>query len=176
EVLHERRHVAFVHRIGDGHRVGEKQPDRRRRQHDAGDRDERKEAEADPLILHQTRRTILPNWPEVSSRSCAAAASARGNVRSMAGRRRPAKNSAAARSSSPFVPMYEPRIVNCLANRACKSSVPAPPVVAPQVTRRPPRARDRTLLGQVASPTCSMTTSTPRLFVRRLTSSAMSCW
>src|SRR5256885_762002 len=65
-------------------------------------------------------------------------------------------------------------IDSCFAKSTCRSSAPCPPVVAPHVTRRPPRASARTLFGQVASPTCSMTTSTPRRFVRRLISSAMS--
>ena len=37
------------------------------------------------------------------------------------------------------------------------------PLVAPQVTNRPPLASARMLPGQVAAPTLSITTSTPRL-------------
>ncbi len=95
--------------------------------------------------------------------------------RSITGFSCPAKKKRAARSSSPLVPMYEPRIESCLENSALRLSAPLAPVVAPQVTSRPPRASARTLLAHVASPTCSMTTSTPRLFVSRLISSAMSC-
>ena len=95
--------------------------------------------------------------------------------RSITGFSCPAKKNRAARSSSPLVPMYEPRIDSCLENSALRLSAPLAPVVAPQVTSRPPRASARTLLAQVASPTCSMTTSTPRLFVSRLISAAMSC-
>ena len=41
--------------------------------------------------------------------------------------------------------MYEPRIVNCFENSARRSRMPWYPVVAPQVTSRPPRASERTL-------------------------------
>ena len=44
------------------------------------------------------------------------------------------------------------------------------PLVAPQVTSRPPRASARTLPAQVAAPTSSITTSTPRFCVSPQTS------
>ena len=80
----------------------------------------------------------------------------------------PAKKNRAARSSSPLVPMYDPSTDNCFANKARRSMPTWGPVVAPHVTRRPPRASERMLFAHVASPTCSMTTSTPRRFVSRL--------
>ncbi len=41
------------------------------------------------------------------------------------------------------------------------------PEVLPQVTSRPPMRKDSRLPAQVAAPTCSNTTSTPRLLVTR---------
>ena len=49
------------------------------------------------------------------------------------------------------------------------------PVVAPQVTSRPARARQRSDRGQLASPTLSTTTSAPRRPVMRFTSATRSC-
>ena len=59
-----------------------------------------------PLVTPRARpfRTV----PPCSSTACAAAASASGNVRSTTGLTWPAKKNCAARSSSAFVPMYEP--------------------------------------------------------------------
>src|SRR6185436_2613230 len=157
EVAHERRDLALVHGGGDGDGVGDEQPDGRRRQDDADDRDQCEQADPDTLhVAHRycTSSTIFPNCSASPSRRCAAAASASGKTRSIAGRSWPAKNKRAARSSSPLVPMYEPRIESRFANSARRSSDPWYPVVAPQVTSRPPRASERTLCGQVASPTC----------------------
>ena len=39
EIADERRDLAFVDGVGDGDGVGEEQPDRRRRQHDADEGD-----------------------------------------------------------------------------------------------------------------------------------------
>src|SRR5690349_7044455 len=176
ELTHERRDLAFVHGVGHGDRVGDEQPDRGRRQHDADERDEREEADADALQgAHGTSCTILPNRSNASKRRFAPAASASGQVRSTTGVSAPVKKKRAARSSSPLAPISEPRIESRFANRACRSSAPWAPAAAPQVTRRPPRASERTLFGRVAPPTWSMTTSTPRRFVSRLISSATSC-
>jgi len=62
-----------------------------------------------------------------------------------------------------FRTIYEPKIDTSFAKRWRRSSFTSNPVVAPQVTRRPPRARQLTLSCQVAAPACSKTTSTPRL-------------
>src|SRR6266851_9071454 len=85
QVANERRDFALVHRVGDRDRVGEKEPHRRGGQHDADERDRTEQADAEALVPHHTSSTILPNCAESSRRRCAAAASARGKVRSMTG-------------------------------------------------------------------------------------------
>ena len=46
----------------------------------------------------------------------------------------------------------------------------------PHVTNRPPIVRQRRLRSKTSSPMCSMTTSTPRFFVKRRTSWRKSCF
>src|ERR1041385_8261553 len=59
---------------------------------------------------------------------------------------------------------------SCFANSVHRSSVTSRPVWAPQVTSRPFRTMHSTLRPNVAAPTCSNTTSTPRPAVIRRTS------
>jgi hypothetical protein len=61
ETSDERGDIAFVHGVRDGDRVGQEQPDRRRRQQDADDRNHGEQAGADTLEVHGTSSTILPN-------------------------------------------------------------------------------------------------------------------
>src|SRR5437763_6240430 len=106
ELADERRDLAFVDRVGHGDRVGDEQPDRGGRQHDADQRDEREEADADALqAAHGTSRTILQNWSDAYTRRSATAASASGQVRSTTGVSSPVKKKRAARRSSPLAPM-----------------------------------------------------------------------
>ena len=53
------------------------------------------------------------------------------------------------------MPSVEPKICNCRMNRRRRSADGSSPVVAPQVTSRPPRTSARIAAGQTASPTFS---------------------
>ena len=81
------------------------------------------------------------------------------------------KSSTAANSA--LVPSVEPKICNWRMNRRRRSADGSSPVVAPQVTSRPPRTRARIAAGHTALPTFSMTTSTPRASVSAITRSTM---
>jgi hypothetical protein len=77
------------------------------------------------------------------------------------GRSRPAAATASRRRNSSRLPMVEPWIWICRMNTRCSSAGGSPPVVAPQVTTRPPRRTERSDCPQVAAPTLSTTRSTP---------------
>ena len=70
--------LSFVHRVRNGHRLRQEQPDHRGGQHNADHRDDGKQADADPPDSAHGSNTTFPNCPEASSRCCAAAASASG--------------------------------------------------------------------------------------------------
>ncbi|HEY2153621.1 MAG TPA: glycosyltransferase family 87 protein [Vicinamibacterales bacterium] len=59
EVGDERRNLTLVHRSGDCDRVGDEQPDRRRRQHDADDGNQGEQADTDALKAHGTSKATI---------------------------------------------------------------------------------------------------------------------
>src|SRR5277367_161757 len=122
-----------------------------------------------------TFKTIFPNSSRFSMRWWASAHFSSGRTMSITGFSKPRRSNSSAENNSALLPMNEPRIVRWRVNRYAMLIAPSKPVVAPQVTRRPPTARLWMLLSHVAWPTCSNTTSTPRRLVKRFTSSAIFC-
>ena len=59
------------------------------------------------------------------------------------------------------MPIVEPKIVSCFHQIRCRFAGGFGPVVAPQTAIRPPARAAASEVAQVASPTCSRTTSTP---------------
>ncbi len=105
-------------------------------------------------------------------RSCAARASANGKTESTIGFALPLFTSSKAPSKSSFVPIVEPRIVSCFHQTRWSAAFGFGPVVAPQTVIRPCGLTAWSEVCQVASPTCSTTTSMPPPSVIRLTSAA----
>src|SRR5579883_332577 len=117
-------------------------------------------------------RTSLPNCSRRSRTSWARRTSRRGKTSWTTGRRRPRSTNRRTWKRVPLLPMNVPRMRSFRLNTYRRSVSALYPLVLPQVTSRPPRARTRMLVSHVAWPTCSTTTSTPRLAVRRRTSSS----
>jgi hypothetical protein len=89
------------------------------------------------------------------SRACA-----NGSTRSITGRTPVCSQKLATRPSWSRVPMVEPVTDSWVKKILVSSAGDASPLVAPQITIRPPGRRDRTEWAQVARPMVSMTTST----------------
>ena len=111
--------------------------------------------------------TILPFWRPASMSAYAAGACESGKTLSTRGLSRPAATARSSARNSRSFAIVDPRIESCFQNRRRISSLGLGPEVAPQVTMRPPLAAALSELIQVASPTVSTTTSTPRLSVWR---------
>ena len=71
-------------------------------------------------------------------------------------------HSSSTRRRASIGPSVTPRIESSRAKTKASGSRGLRPVVAPQVTMRPPRAAASTLCSKVSPPTCSNTTSAPR--------------
>src|SRR6185436_2858485 len=63
EVLNERRDLAFVDRVGDGHRIGEHDPDSRHREQDADGGNGAEDADAPRLHLVTWSMRPSGRWP-----------------------------------------------------------------------------------------------------------------
>src|SRR5215813_5880803 len=124
-------------------------------------------------LLHGVR-TILPNCFASARRRSPSTPSASGITVSTMARSRPRKSSRITAWNSALLDMVEPMMETCFRNTTRISVSPMGPEVAPQVTRRPPLARARSEPFQVAAPTFSSTTSTPRLPVFSHTTRAQS--
>src|SRR6185295_2288922 len=107
-------------------------------------------------------RTILPNCRPSARRRCASTPSRSGITVSTMARRRPAKSWPMTVLNSASFDIVEPMIESCFQNTRRMSVSAIGPEVAPQVTMRPPLATVRIAPFQVAAPTFSRITSTPR--------------
>src|SRR5262245_8730541 len=105
---------------------------------------------------------IFPNTCRLSSRASPRSKSASGTSVSITGRRPPAILARLSRMLRMDAP-NEPMMRYCCWKSCIKLMVVDGPEVAPQVTSRPPRLRQRSEPLKVSAPTCSNTTSTPFL-------------
>src|SRR5207302_7681490 len=110
-----------------------------------------------------TARTIFPNCLPSARRRWAAPPSLSGTTSSTIGLRRPPKNRRITSLNSRRLAMVEPMMWTCFQKTIRMSVSAIGPLVAPQVTKRPPFRSDRSDCVHVWAPTFSMTTSTPRL-------------
>ena len=85
---------------------------------------------------------------------------------------RPAKNSRITSLNSRRLAIVEPMMWTCFQNTGGMSVSPTGPEVEPHVTSRPPPLSEPIESFQVAAPTFSKTTSTPRLSVASKTAFA----
>src|SRR3989475_1255896 len=115
-----------------------------------------------PRLNQSTRSTTFPNCSPRSRYSWALRASCSGNTLSTTGFKRPMNTSFITSSNSFCVDIVEPITVSCRQYRYRMSSSAIGPLVAPGITSLPPFRRDRRLSLNVAAPTWSRTTSTPR--------------
>ena len=106
---------------------------------------------------------ILPNCCPASSLVWAAAASASGKVLSITGLTLDASTNRSTCSNSSRLPRVDPKMLRWFQKMRRMSVGGVAPVVAPQVTSRPPLTSAARLLAQLSPPTQSTTTSTPRL-------------
>src|SRR6478736_2691896 len=121
-----------------------------------------------------TSMASLPAWAPEWRRRKASMARSSGTTVSITGRRSPCCASAATARYSERLPIVDPRIDHWCQKRRRRSNEAAGPLVAPQLTTRPPRARERSDRSQVASPTLSTTTWHPFRPVSRFTSATTS--
>src|SRR6478736_5167776 len=121
-----------------------------------------------------TSMASLPAWAPEWRRRKASMARSSGTTVSITGRRSPCCASAATARYSERLPIVDPRIDHWCQKRRRRSNEAAGPLVAAQLTTRPPRARERSDRSQVASPTLSTTTRHPLRPVSRFTSATTS--
>jgi hypothetical protein len=105
-------------------------------------------------------KTTLPNKSPAIMAAKPSRALAIGRTRSITGRTPVCSQNRARRPSWSRVPMVEPVTDSWVKKILVSSAGGASPLVAPQITIRPPGRRERTEWAQVAWPTVSMTTST----------------
>src|SRR5450755_4419166 len=108
----------------------------------------------------QTVKTILPNCSPRAIAAKPSRASVSGRRMWISGRVPVCSQNWSRRPSSPRVPIVEPITESCRKKTRCSSAGGAWPLVAPEITIRPPGLSDFTECDHVASPTVSITTST----------------